>query len=78
LATVGVIHPQLSIVTYSLANGITLSLTGTLSQSYAIQASTNLSTWTNLIVTNLSTTNIQFTDHQASTLGRRFYRAELQ
>ena len=54
-------------------SGFILSTIFDASNSYRIQASTNLTTWVNLI-TNGSGGGIQFTDSAATNLNRHFYR----
>jgi hypothetical protein len=68
-------HPALTRQT-QLTNGLfQFRLTGTSGESYILQGSTNLSTWTPLL-TN-ATTLYDFTDTAATNYNNRFYRAVL-
>jgi hypothetical protein len=52
-----------------------LQLTGGAGENYAVEASTNLTHWTPLWVTNLPAPVLQFTDLDATNYPSRFYRA---
>ncbi|MDB6110914.1 MAG: Thermophilic serine proteinase, partial [Pedosphaera sp.] len=57
----------------------TLILTGQPGQVYVIQASTNLTSWIPVsTITASSIGKFQYTDTNAASFGRRFYRAALQ
>ena len=60
---------------YLGAGGFTFTFSGQSSQNYALQVSTNLTTWTNLVVTNSVSGTIQYTDTHTAGFKARFYRA---
>ncbi len=77
--TVNSTPPHLAVSGYSSSAGFSLLLTGTASQNYAIQASTNMVNWTNLTVISVpSSSPVVYTDAGAKTLGHRYYRAVSQ
>ena len=62
----------------ALSNGqFRLSITGDFGPDYTVQASTNLTTWTNLFVTNSPPLPLNWADPNASNFLQRFYRVLL-
>jgi hypothetical protein len=57
------------------SNRIQLTITGDAGPDYTVQASTNLSTWTNLFTTNSPALPLLWVDTNANSFPRRFYRA---
>lgn len=53
---------------------IQFAVTGSLSQSYSVQTSTNLANWATVLTTNLSNTFSLWTDTDSPSYSRRFYR----
>lgn len=51
-----------------------LSISGTIGRNHAVQASTNLAGWSDLFITNLSSTPVYWSDPQATNIPQRFYR----
>jgi hypothetical protein len=59
-----------------VTNGVfTLTLSGKLGQSYVIQGSTDLRTWTSLQTNSSASGSVKFTDPGSAGNARRFYRA---
>lgn len=54
--------------------GVQLTITGGLGPTYRLQASTDLSTWTNLTNFTNIVTNAQYLDTNASNFALRYYR----
>ena len=67
-----------SVTTAALTNNQTrLTITGDLGPDYTVIASTNLSNWTTLLTTNSPTLPLNFTDTNAGSFFKRFYRVLL-
>lgn len=70
--------PILSVAPGASGGAVTLTLTGQVGQVYVIQASTNLTTWTAISTNSASVEGtLQFTDTNASSFNKRYYRAYL-
>ncbi len=55
-----------------------LQFTAETNRNYHLQSSSNLSPWTDLLVTNLASgSNVSFTDLASTNSGRRFYRVQV-
>ena len=57
---------------------VRFTVEGFTGQRVVIQASTNLSDWTQISMNTLSSNSVQCVDTQAASFSRRFYRAVLQ
>ena len=69
--------PQLSSVTFS--NGVfRLTVSGDTGPDYIVQASTNLTAWQSLFTNHLPTPPFNWSDSNAASFTRRFYRIQLQ
>ena len=69
-------NPQVS--AFALNNGVfNLSVSVSSSQNYTVQASTNLTDWTNLFTTNPVSLSFTWSDPVASNFNQRFYRVEV-
>jgi hypothetical protein len=68
--------PQLSILS-GKTFPFRFQFTGATNQNYHIQASTNLTNWADLLVTNTAATNGNYTDTNSTNSGRKFYRIKV-
>ncbi len=67
-----------SVTSLTLSNGQSrLLITGDLGPDYTVQATTNFTSWTNLLVTNSPTLPLNWTDTNAGSFLWRFYRVLL-
>jgi len=62
----------------SVGGAVTVTASGTQGYPWEVQASTNLTTWVPLLSLVTTNTTMQFTDYEATTFNRRFYRAVSQ
>lgn len=65
--------PSLAVENQS-PSGVQLTLSGGLGPTYHLQASTNLSTWTNLVVFTNIGAGVSYTDTNSNNFQRRYYR----
>jgi len=70
--------PSPGFQSWGLTNGrFSLTITGVHNPDYAIQASTNLFSWSTLMTTNVPNLPLRWTDSNAFMFPNRFYRVQL-
>jgi hypothetical protein len=66
--------PTISSTGVLTGSGFRIQFSGPIGQDYTIQASTNLTIWTNISSGTISSSPVTFTDSAATNSPKRFYR----